>query len=225
MRVQLMLDKNKIMQIRINPVALKGKEEKEKMISLMGIVKESDKKYDNIEYKKAMPNGKTYGIVKENQNYFIKISEKRNPTISDFNYIGGLENKISESYTSYGKALKQLNLKLMDLNTLYSKNENINLFESDDVEVKSECCDAVLVDGQCSECNGIDESSENYYDANEEQANVEMTSLEESIDSMLLPEKVKKETPKGRLSINRMIDEMDDIIGDVKTKKKVYSLV
>jgi len=212
------------MQTRINPISLKGHEVTDRMIHLMNINSVNENKNDNVMLKRLLPNGKTYGIVKESHNYFIKISDKRNPSVDDFKYIGGLENKIQEAYGSYSKALKQLNLKLVDINEACSKTENINLFEGGEDAATSDCCDALLVDGQCSKCKGIIETADNYYNAEDD--STELTPLEEAIDAMLLPEKPQKVYPKGKLSIGRIIDEMDDIIGEATTsKKKVYSLV
>jgi hypothetical protein len=121
--------------IIINPVGLKGYEINERMKSLMGIapINESKTSYV-IELTKVGPDGKAYAIVRENHLYFIKSTEKtENLVAEDFNYIGGLKNKMEASYPSYAKAIKQLNLKFRSLAEANNYDGEINVFRNDNL--------------------------------------------------------------------------------------------
>ena len=119
----------------VRPTGLKGSEKINRMKELMGasVIKE-DVKNSSVELTKVGPDGRVYGIVKEGSEYYIKVTSKTSNLVTeDFNYIGGLANKKSESYPSYAKAIKQLNLKFMSLNEAYGKIGNINVFEDDNL--------------------------------------------------------------------------------------------
>ena len=118
----------------IKPTGLKGNDQINRMRGLMNLspIKESTGN-SVLELTKKGPDGKIYGIVRENHNYFIKTSdEKDNVTVTDFNYIGGLQNKTEKVYESYAKAIKQLNLKFISLNEALGKSDIINVFKNDD---------------------------------------------------------------------------------------------
>ena len=51
----------------------------------------------------------------------------------DFNYIGGLQNKKQEAYTSYAKAIKHLNLKFNSIQEALDTRIDINVFEDDNL--------------------------------------------------------------------------------------------
>ena len=68
-----------------------------------------------MDYKKGA-NGINYGIIKENQNYFIKkAGTKVNPDVSDFLYINGQANIKDYQYKSLGEADKNRNMMLIML--------------------------------------------------------------------------------------------------------------
>lgn len=116
----------------INPIELKGKDMISRMRELMGESVQKDTKNYVIELTKKGPDGKIYAIVRENHQYFIKVTDKtKNIVGEDFNYIGGLQNKTDLAYPSYSKAIKQLNLKFINLNEAYNKSGKINVFEND----------------------------------------------------------------------------------------------
>lgn len=120
-------------KIAIKPTGLKGNEQINRMIELMGQtpIKEGVDR-SVIELTKMGPDGKVYGIVRENHEYYIKISDKTNDLVKeDFNYIGGLKNKKEWVFPSYAKAIKQLNLKFMSLCEATGTKSNINVFEDD----------------------------------------------------------------------------------------------
>jgi len=120
----------------VNPKGLKGNQRIDRMKDLMGIkpITESVITTKALENLKYGPDGKTYGIVRENKKYFIKRSDKTtNVTLNDLDYIGGLGNKLDESFTSYNDAIRRLNLKFNELNDFHSSKEGINIIKKDDV--------------------------------------------------------------------------------------------
>jgi hypothetical protein len=97
------------------------------------VIKESRTNLSNFELVKNSVNGNTYAIVRENKRYFIKQSETKNGlTESDFDYVGGLANKMKKSFTSFSDATKHLNLMFEEINNHYDT-KGVNLLESDDV--------------------------------------------------------------------------------------------
>lgn len=161
------------MRDKIIPVGLKGNEINERMKELMGIKPiNENKRTSAVELTKVGPDGNVYAIVKENHEYYIKTTTKKSNLVTeDFSYIGGLQNKKSEAYPSYSKALKHLNLKFNSLNEAYGKSGQINVFEDDNLlnemgmgftgegnlegNKMSECCGAPMYEGMCSECGGM----------------------------------------------------------------------
>ena len=119
----------------INPVGLKGYEINERMKELMGIAPINENKTSFvIELTKVGPDGKAYAIVRENHLYFIKVSDKTEKIVAeDFNYIGGLKNKMAEAYDSYAKAIKHLNLKFRSLAEANNYDGEINVFRNDNL--------------------------------------------------------------------------------------------
>jgi hypothetical protein len=120
---------------KITPTGLKGREINERMIQLMGItpVNESNNK-SVVELTKIGPDGNAYAIVRENHEYYITSTTKKSQLMTeDFGYIGGLQNKKSEAYPSYAKAIKHLNLRFNSLAESLDKGHNINVFENDNL--------------------------------------------------------------------------------------------
>ena len=69
-----------------------------------------------IDYKRAA-DGVAYGIVKENHNYYLKkAGTKTDPNVSDFAYIGGLENITGFQFKSLAEADKQRNMVFHNIN-------------------------------------------------------------------------------------------------------------
>jgi len=120
---------------KVNPIGLKGNEINQRMIELMGIKPIVENKSTSIvELTKIGPDGRVYGIVRENHEYYIKVTNKTSNLLSeDFKYIGGLQNKKSEVYPSYAKAIKHLNLNFKSLAEAYGKGGDINVFEDDNL--------------------------------------------------------------------------------------------
>ena len=121
--------------MKIKPTGLKGGDKIQRIQSLMGKLSPLNESTTNssLEHVKYGPDGIAYAIVRENHTYFIKTSDKigGNLISEDFEYVGGLQNKMSESHRSYEDALRHLNMKFKDLNESYNIRENINLFKSD----------------------------------------------------------------------------------------------
>ena len=120
---------------RINPVGLKGNEINERMKQLMGVTPINEGlSRSTVELTKIGPDGKAYGIVRENHEYYIKVSDKTtNLTVEDFNYIGGLQNKKLEAYPSYAKATKHLNLKFNSICESFDIVNTFNVFVDDNL--------------------------------------------------------------------------------------------
>lgn len=120
----------------VRPNDLKGNDKLNRMRELMGESVKETRKNSVIELTKKGPDGKIYGIVRENHDYYIKIvgtDNKTNLVAEDFSYIGGLQNKKQEAYPTYAKAIKQLNLKFLSLNESFG-GEKINVFEDDNLQ-------------------------------------------------------------------------------------------
>ena len=119
----------------IKPVGLKGNEINERMKELMGIkpINENHSK-TVVELTKLGPDGKAYAIIRENHEWYIKTANMVKGLVAeDFKYIGGLQNKKSEAYPSYAKAIKHLNLKFRSLAEAYNFDGEINVFENDNL--------------------------------------------------------------------------------------------
>ena len=168
------------MKEKINPIGLKGYEINNRMKELMGIKPINENKRTSVvELTKKGPDGNVYAIVRENHEYYIKMTKKQNSLlVEDFQYIGGLQNKKQEAYPSYAKAIKHLNLKFHSINEALGKSGNINVFEDDKLmkedfaafsemttpmfknegnlegHMKSECCGGQVMEGMCLECGG-----------------------------------------------------------------------
>ena len=102
-------------------MADKFNEQLDRMKALMsyGQVNEDTKPVSNysIEYRSVAANGKTYGIIRECNKFYIKTAPKGKETIAEaYDYIGGWANKTDYEYDSYPKAYKQFELKMASIN-------------------------------------------------------------------------------------------------------------
>jgi hypothetical protein len=234
--------------LNINPMGLKGNQINERMRELMGIssINENTTK-SAIELTKIGPDGKSYAIVRENHEYFIKVSNKTTNLLSeDFNYIGGLQNKKSEAYSSYAKAIKHLNLNFKSLAEAYGQGGDINVFENDNLLTEN------AIAGGFSQYGGNGFSNEGNMEHNtplfeeeteEEIEADELSEAEKAIDAMLEEDELVgnqdkldadkdgdieaddladlragKKVNESRLSIELAIDSMDDLIEALKKK-------
>ena len=97
------------------------------------VIKESKMSLSNFELVKKSADGNTYAIVRENKKYHIKQAQtKENLVESDFDYVGGVANKMKRSFNSFSEATRNLNLMFEEINNHY-ENESTNILESDDV--------------------------------------------------------------------------------------------
>lgn len=240
---------------KIVPTGLKGYEINDRMKELMGMQPITEnRKTSVVELTKVGPDGNVYGIVRENHEYYIKTTTKKSNLVAeDFGYIGGLQNKKSEAYHSYAKAIKHLNLKFNSLNEAYDKSDNINVFEDDNLmsedvagfynptgpafknegnmagHSQSTCCQAPIMDGKCSDCGATEAAT-----PLKEEDVEELTEVEQAIEDMREGADVtppeNSDVPvveNHRLSIGRAVNGMDSIIEGVieDDKKKVYTLL
>lgn len=90
----------------------------DRMKELMGYKSQSSvAPKSNIEYMTEGADGKVYGVIRENNKYYIKVANKGKNLVSEnFDYIGGFANKKANEYTSCSVALKNIELKLMEIN-------------------------------------------------------------------------------------------------------------
>lgn len=113
---------------------LQGQEKHNRLIELMGIkktVNESKKSVNNEDYIIHAADGKSYGIFRENKNFFVKYSNKHTEDVNEFEYIGGLVRKTKELHESYSDAFKRLNVMISDINQKYGVKNAKSLFEAD----------------------------------------------------------------------------------------------
>jgi hypothetical protein len=190
--------------LNINPMGLKGNQVNERMKELMGIspINESTTK-SAVELTEIGPDGKSYAIVRENHEYFIKVSNKTTNLLSeDFNYIGGLQNKKSEAYSSYAKAIKHLNLNFKSLAEAYGKGGDINVFENDNLLTEN------AIAGGFSQYGGNGFSNEGNMEHN-----TPMFTEEEDCDTE------EDELSEAEKAIDAMLEEFPDLTGDGEVTK------
>jgi hypothetical protein len=219
---------------RINPVGLKGNEINERMKELMGISSINENKSTSVvELTKIGPDGNAYAIVRENHEYYIKTTTKKEALLSeDFKYIGGLKNKKSEAYPSYAKAIKHLNLKFNSLAEALNKSGNINVFENDNLVSEDVAGFSNHSKGGGFSGEGNLEGNKSMFeeaDMDENSDDEKLTEDEQAVEDMAKDEESEKPTgiTEHKLSIAKALENMDAIIDSLtegKTKKKVYTI-
>lgn len=111
----------------------------QRMQSLMtyGAVKENKKQVTGtMEYHAIGADGKAYGIIRENQKFYIKTADKKNEMlVESYDYIGGFNNKKQYEYNMLSDAKKNFDMKLMSIKESYSPKTNFSLT---DFEVKGD---------------------------------------------------------------------------------------
>ncbi len=115
---------------------LKGKKIIERMNQLIAYGKtkttvQEGRNWGDVEYTIKAPNGTTYGIIRDNAKFYLKETTVENPTIKDFDFIGGVINGSKRYYTNYSHALNYLNLMITEMNSKNPKSKGINLLEFD----------------------------------------------------------------------------------------------
>jgi len=97
------------------------------------VIKESKMSLSNFELVKKSVDGNTYAIVRENKKYHIKQTQtKENLVESDFDYVGGVSNKMKKAFNSFSEATRNLNLMFEEINNHY-ENGGVNILESDNL--------------------------------------------------------------------------------------------
>lgn len=191
----------------IRPTGRKGKESINRIKELMQMtpIKEGVDRSTEV-ITKLGPDGKAYAIIKENNEYYIKRSDKTSGVVmEDFNYIGGLKNKKSECYDSYSEATKQLNMRFINIaespeQKMFNILRNDNLTEAEDInggdaKLDKKTSGDNLADG---ENIGVDDFEKAKSDGTKDgdtgshaekhvMETVEMTENETAIDEMLDP--------------------------------------
>jgi hypothetical protein len=193
---------------KINPVGLKGNEINERMKQLMGVTPINEGiSRSTVELTKIGPDGKTYGIVRENHEYYIKVSDKTsNLTVEDFKYIGGLQNKKSEAYPSYAKATKHLNLKFNSICESFDIVNTFNVFVDDNLLSEGAAKEAgkhiTDAKGKNLEAKAKEEGGDNVADKKvmDEMEEVTLTEDELAIEAMLNEEELDEEE-QGEIAI------------------------
>ena len=83
-----------------------------------------------LEHSAVAADGKTYGIIRECNKYYIKSAPKGKETIAEaYEYIGGICNKKNYEYSSYNNALKNFELKLASINEACDGRVNISTLD------------------------------------------------------------------------------------------------
>ena len=104
-----------------------------RMKSLMTYGAVNEKKETNsgaMEYHAVGADGKSYGIIRENQKFYIKVAPKsKEMVVEAYEYIGGFNNKKANEFTNYSNAVKNFELKMMSLNEAYNPKVNIDSLE------------------------------------------------------------------------------------------------
>ena len=90
-----------------------------------GRVDENKQAYSSIENTKVGADGKTYGIIREGLKYAIKVSDKKNPLVENFEYIGGFRNRKAHEYDSFANAQKNLDMMMKSLNESFQTPSDI----------------------------------------------------------------------------------------------------
>ena len=84
-----------------------------------GRVNESKQPYRGIENTKVGADGRIYAVIREGSHYFIKVSDKKQPLVEDFNYIGGFRNRNDYKYDSFANAQKNFDMKMASINEAF----------------------------------------------------------------------------------------------------------
>lgn len=240
----------------VRPTGLKGNDKLNRMRELMGQAPiNEDVKRSVVELTKEGPDGKIYAIVRENHEYYIKVTGKKEGLVTeDFDYIGGLQNKKDKAYPSYAKAIKQLNLKFMSLNEAYGKSGQVNVFANDELLTEHH---PLKADQALSATKGMGDGAEYVVDTKGEELKadakegkeedgfgdnvadgkaeadnkeVKLSESESEIDAMITGEEVikeeaKEEPTKKGFSIAKAIMEMDEVIESISEKSKVEEIL
>ena len=97
-------------------------------------------KTHTLEYHAIAADGKSYGIIRECNKYYIKTAPKDKEMVAEaYDYIGGFCNKGNYEYKSYANAMKNFEMKMSSINEACEgeiKMNNLDQFRSRDVMVE-----------------------------------------------------------------------------------------
>lgn len=103
----------------------------QRMKSLMtyGAVNENKKQVNgSMEYHALGADGKAYGIIRENQKFYIKTADAKNEMVVEaYDYIGGFNNKKQYEYNMLSDAKKNFDMKLMVIKESHTPKANAPL--------------------------------------------------------------------------------------------------
>lgn len=90
-----------------------------------GVNENTDNGKSIVEYHAEGADGKTYGIIRECNKFYIKVAPKKDTALlaEDYDYIGGFNNRKENEYSSYNVASKQFELKMKSLNEANKHNQ------------------------------------------------------------------------------------------------------
>lgn len=161
-----------------------------------------------VDFKESV-DGIKYGIIKENHNYYIKkcATLNENVNVSDFVYIGGLENITKHQYKTLGEAEKQRHFLLQTISESYTFKQNPNggkrkmLLENEETVTTDDSIDTV------DAATDIKQAEDKLDDLETATDNAEKTKLDQpdtnvddspelDIDSIDVPEEGGEETPE-----------------------------
>lgn len=193
---------------RILPVGLKGKEVDSRMRELMGIsninentvIPTPNNRNVSVQLTKIGPDGKAYAIIRENHNHYIKVADKTSGlVVEDFKYIGGLMNKKDQTYPSYARAIKFLNLRFtsiaesrnieLDINTFVDDNllgEGFGFSGAGNLEGQTPLWEEEIEETEVVE--GADNAEAEDLLTSDEATDEELSEAEKAIDAMLSEE-------------------------------------
>jgi hypothetical protein len=102
-----------------------------KALYTYGTVSENKKQSTStLEYSAKAADGKTYGIVRECNHWYIKqAADGKEKLAEGYDYIGGYMNKRNYQYDSYNSALKNLELKLSSINEACEGKVNVSTLD------------------------------------------------------------------------------------------------
>lgn len=188
----------------IKPTGLKGKDKMNRVKHLMETISPSNEDTSNpIGLTKLGPDGKIYAIVRENQEFYIKTTNKKKGVlmVEDFDYIGGLANKKMECHPTYEKAIKRLNLKFHSIKESLGVKKDYNVFKSD---------------------NLINENLNNVFDYEETDyvdEEVHLSENEKDIEEILDP------TPEVKVEMTESENAVDEIVGDSSNNMSILDAI
>jgi len=226
------------MKNNVRPTGIKGDQINERMKELMGINTLSENhSISTVELAKIGPDGKAYGIVKENQKYFIKICNKTNEetgqaitenlSSADFDYQGGLVNKHNcETYSSYSEATKHMNLKFLSIKESLGVDfqfdiKNEGLLENADMEGLEDVAEDKETSGDNVATKDAEKEWEKEKSSSENTGKISKNSVGKAGHTEKYVMKESVEMTDNELAIDEMINPTPVVVKEVKKGIKI----